>query len=107
MEGPIIINYELTNFVSNSKDYLGSKSFKQLRGEHITLGEASKCEPFATNEQMGVTRSWAGTPLEPNDIASPCGLQAKLYFRDTFELINTNHAIVPIRTTNLITKFAR
>ena len=107
MEGPVLVNYELTNFISNSKDYLTSKSHKQLSGEHINKAEASKCEPYVTNAQMGVTQSWAGQPLNPDDIASPCGLQAKLYFRDSFEIIMNNSSIVPVRTTNLISKFTR
>lgn len=56
---------------------------------------------------MGVTKSWGGYPLNPEAIASPCGLQAKLYFKDSFELITTNYSVVPIRTNNIIDKFIR
>ena len=31
---------------------------------------------------MGVTKSWTGVTLDPNAIASPCGLQAKLFYKD-------------------------
>lgn len=107
IEGPILINYELTNFISNSKDYLLSKSHKQLSGSAITIAEAKQCEPYVTNEQMEVSRSWAGAVLDPAAIASPCGLQAKLWFRDTFELVTSGFTVVPIRTNNLIKKFSR
>jgi hypothetical protein len=60
-----------------------------------------------TNSQMGVDKSWGGYPLNPDDIASPCGMQAKLYFRDKFELVNSTFSTIPIRTSNLIDKYFR
>jgi hypothetical protein len=107
MEEPITVYYELTNFIENSKDYLGSKSHKQLAGDLIGSSEAKKCSSYITNQQMGVDKSWGGYSLQPEDIASPCGLQAKLYFQDSFELINSTLEVISIRTTNLLRKFKR
>ena len=56
---------------------------------------------------MGVTKSWGGYPLDPQAVASPCGLQAKLYFRDTFDIFSPNSSAVPIRRDNLINLFKR
>jgi len=35
--------------------------------------DAQSCHPYVTNQQMGMTHSWTGVPLDPNNIASPCG----------------------------------
>lgn len=56
---------------------------------------------------MEVTQSWGGFPLDPNAVASPCGLQAKLYFRDTFELVSPGNKTIPLRTSGLLSMFMR
>jgi hypothetical protein len=38
LEGPVNVYYQLENFISNSKDYINSKSNAQLFGETVKLG---------------------------------------------------------------------
>lgn len=56
---------------------------------------------------MEVTKSWGGYNLNPDDVASPCGLQAKLYFRDSFLLLNSTGSELPLRTDRLLNMFMR
>ena len=52
---------------------------------------------------MKVTTSWAGIPLDPNAIASPCGAIAYTFFNDTFSLFYQNGSQIMINQT-LITR---
>lgn len=53
---------------------------------------------------MNKSLSVNNTPLNPNDIAIPCGAYAKSYFNDQFSLHNSSHQIV-INSKNIsITK---
>jgi len=63
-----------------------SKSNIQLLGRPISIQDAKICSPYITNEEMKVTHSWAGMPLDPKGIASPCGAIAYTYFNDSFSL---------------------
>jgi hypothetical protein len=57
---------------------------------------------------MKATNSWAGFELDPKAVASPCGMQAYYYFRDTFTLSRSNESEnIPIRRTGLINNFMR
>ena len=44
------------------------------------------CDGALTNEEMGKTVSVTGKPLDSKKNANPCGLIAKSYFNDTYEL---------------------
>lgn len=45
---------------------------------------------------MKVSKSWAGLPLNPSAIASPCGTIAYTYYNDTFS-ISLNGDPIPIQ----------
>jgi hypothetical protein len=44
---------------------------------------------------MKVTKSWAGVPLDPNAVASPCGAIAYTVYNDTFSL-SFNGQTIPV-----------
>ncbi|CAK82795.1 unnamed protein product (macronuclear) [Paramecium tetraurelia] len=96
MKAPIYFYYELENFYQNHRRYVKSKSSTQLSGEEISLSDAEKyCDPIIYNKdleewQQNVYVTEQNTQIikerNPDDIASPCGLVAKSFFNDTYEL---------------------
>lgn len=88
---PIIIAYELSDYYQNLRYYVKSKSDKQLAGQDLSLSDLSKsgdCFPVMTNKEMEKAISVDGTHLDPNAVSIPCGLIAKSYFNDTYELLS-------------------
>lgn len=65
-----------------------SRSNEQLTGVELTVDQLSDCDPITTNANLGgIKTAYDGvTVLDPNAAAFPCGLVAKSYFNDTFEL---------------------
>jgi hypothetical protein len=51
-----------------------------------TIKKSGACDPVETNSQMGKEFSIDHSPLDPNDIAVPCGLIARSLFNDTFKM---------------------
>ena len=89
MEQPIMVYYQLNNFYQNHRRYVKSKSDDQLNGKYLTLTQiknSDDCSPVETNEQMDKTKSYDGTTLDPKAVATPCGLIAKSFFNDTYEI---------------------
>lgn len=81
MTGPVYVYYELTNFYQSHRRYTMSKSAQQLAGNSASNSSIeADCSPMVTNEDMQKTHSWKGVPLNPKDIASPCGLIAASLF---------------------------
>ena len=103
---PVAIYYILQNFVHNAKDYERARVLKQLKGTSITVDEAIKCNPHITNFQMNANTSWNGTVLNGNDVASPCGLQAKNLFTDAFSLVGPAGNLT-LRRSGFVKRFER
>jgi len=103
---PVAIYYVLPNFVHNTKDYASSKMLIQLNGTPIDSNDASHCSPYITNADMGVSYSWNNSLINTGDIASPCGLQAKVMFTDSFSLVGSNGTL-SIRRSGFINRFNR
>lgn len=72
--------------------YMASKSSQQLAGEDISKNQAEDdCDPVVYNRDL-----WDGVQsyeidgvkhdLDRDAIANPCGLIAKSFFNDTYEL---------------------
>jgi hypothetical protein len=91
MEAPIFVYYELENFYQNHRRYVKSRSYKQLRGESLTIDDIqSDCDPIVTYKDLGlqpinVDGDWDDSIAETKP-ANPCGLVAKSYFNDTYAL---------------------
>lgn len=87
IEGPVYVYYELDNFYQNHRRYVKSRSIMQLRGEDMGYDDVKvDCDPAITNSDIGKLVSVNGTVLNGDDVAVPCGLIAKTYFNDIFQL---------------------
>jgi len=85
MEAPVYFYYQLENFYQNHRRYVKSRSFNQLRGESDYVLE--DCDPIKKNSQLGWEWNYDKTvKLDPAKDAVPCGLVAKSFFNDTFQL---------------------
>lgn len=94
MTQPVFLYYGIDNFYQNHRLYIASQSASQLAGTDISLSDAkTSCTSAVTNQDLGVTVSWNGVTLDPTAAASPCGLVAKSYFTDTFELFRDSDVI--------------
>lgn len=84
LEGRINLYYSLGDFFANHRDYVRSRSYAQLRGEESS-SDYSECEGSRLVKEVfdfqedKYSSAW-GEKLEANQVASPCGLQAKALF---------------------------
>lgn len=91
MKAPIFVYYELENFYQNHRRYVKSRSYKQLRGESLTIDDIqTDCDPIVTYKDLGmeplnVDGDW-NESIAGETPANPCGLVAKSYFTDTYHL---------------------
>ena len=105
--GPIFIYYELNNFYANHRDFIKSKIWSQLKGEtNIDKNNNSKCEGAKLMSEMfdgDVTKykTYANKNLTKDSYANPCGLIAKAYFTDEFEILNENNSLLNITSKNI------
>ena len=105
MKKDIMIYYELDNFYQNHRRYVKSRNNDQLKGKKVsdkTLED--DCDPVVTNNEMGKTENIFGEKLIPDEIAVPCGLIAKSYFNDTFNLSYSNGTPIEINQDNIAFK---
>jgi hypothetical protein len=119
---PSYIYYELENFYMNHRDFVNSKIFKQLRGEvEVSSNNNSKCngaiymkdiyEHVNSNKTYHIEKLKMGreNDLNPNDFSIPCGLIAKAYFNDEYQLYKkdkdfTNSNLNPNKRIDIIEK---
>ena len=104
MQQPIMMYYQLDNFYQNHRRYVKSKSDLQLDGEYISLKkikDSGDCEPVETNQEMEKNISLSGLELNPNEVAVPCGLIAKSFFNDTYQLKNEKGEPITIDESNI------
>lgn len=92
-------------------NFVKSRDFAQLRA---ATTKPTKCGGALTNEEIfdfnpKLYKSYNGTPLNGSHIARPCGLHAKAYFNDTFELYQgftgDNSHNISISDYNIANKF--
>ena len=110
IEKDVMVYYQVNNFYQNHRRYVKSKSDDQLKGKSVSLKsikDSGDCDPVITNADMGVTESVNHKPLNPNDVAVPCGLIAKSYFKDTFKLKDPNNNEIKIYSTDIAWKADR
>ena len=101
MKAPVMFYYQMKNFYQNHRRYVKSKSNNQLAGQILSDVEVkSDCDPVVYNKDIypGLMNYFKNFTLDPNEVASPCGLIAKSFFNDTFQLeyITTQHNKIPI-----------
>ena len=89
MKQPIMVYYQINKFYQNHRRYVKSKSDKQLNGKSFSLKEmknSGDCAPAETNAEMNKKTSMTNEELKDDDLAIPCGLIAKSFFNDKYEL---------------------
>ena len=89
MKKNVFVYYRLKNFYQNHRRYMKSKSYKQLKGKVMKESDIKDdCEPIILNKDIyeGVNNTNGSIVLDPNGVAHPCGLIAKSFFNDTFEI---------------------
>jgi len=65
-----------------------SRSNEQLLGNWLAVDseEIKDCDPIITNADLEFNWNLNKEPLDPKEAAFPCGLVAKSYFNDTFQV---------------------
>ena len=89
MKKNVFVYYRLKNFYQNHRRYIKSKSNKQLKGNIMTENEIKDdCDPIILNRDiyLGVKNTDKTKELNPDAVAHPCGLIAKSFFNDTYEI---------------------
>ena len=87
------IYYQLDNFYANHRNFVKSKSYKQLRGNVMDAGSLGTCSPVTYMSDLGnsiPSVAIDGTNLRSDSVAFPCGLIAKYMFNDAFTMATTS-----------------
>ena len=104
MEKPIMIYYQINNVRQNHRFYMDNKSNKQLKGEEVSKDDLEKnneCENYIYNEDMGIIID-ADHP--EGDVAFPCGLIAKTFFKDELTSLKISGKEIEITTEEIAYK---
>ncbi len=106
MKAPIMFYYQMKNFYQNHRRYVKSKSNNQLAGQILSDVEVkSDCDPVVYNKDIypGLKNYFNNVTLDQNEVASPCGLIAKSFFNDTFQIeyITTQNTKISIDEKNI------
>ena len=94
----VFVYYRMKNFYQNHRRYIKSKSNKQLKGNWLQENDIDDdCDPIILNKDLyeGIL-GLNHTPLDPEGVAHPCGLIAKSFFNDSFELKKVDSAPINI-----------
>lgn len=95
--GPIFIYYELNNFYANHRDFIKSKIWSQLKGKtNIDSNNNSRCEGAKFMSEMfdgdeTKYKTYTNKKLSGDSYANPCGLIAKAFFTDEFQIYNIDN----------------
>ena len=113
LKSKVLIYYQLNNFYLNYRKFVKSKNWEQLRGEDV---KGKSCEHLNTMEEMFgnnsifYTNEWNHT-FKKKDVANPCGLFARSFFNDSYELyknINEDQLIkIDINEKEISNKYLR
>lgn len=56
----------------------------------MEVSQLDDCDPIITVADLGIYQTLNGNTLKGDQPANPCGLIAKSFFNDTFELVKGN-----------------
>ena len=104
MKKPIFIYYQINDLRQNHRFYIENKSNKQLKGEEVSkedLEKSNDCDGALYNKDFDF--------LDPDkypedDVAFPCGLIAKSFFRDNFTLWQMSGKEINVTTEEIANK---
>ena len=104
MKKPIFIYYQINDLRQNHRFYIENKSNKQLKGEEVSkedLEKSNDCDGALYNKDFDF--------LDPDkypedDVAFPCGLIAKSFFRDNFTLWQMSGKEINVTTEEISNK---
>lgn len=90
IEQPIYVYYQLDNFYQNHRRYVKSRDNEQLNGIYKDPVSLDSCDPIIKVKDLWENQKFnLMTPpvkLDDEEPAIPCGLVAKSFFNDTFQL---------------------
>ena len=103
MKKPIMIYYQINDLRQNHRFYMENKSDKQLKGEEVSkedLEKSNDCEGALYNKDF----SLHAQRYPEDEVAFPCGLIAKSFFRDNFTLWQMSGKEINVTTEEITYK---
>ena len=104
MKKPIFIYYQINDLRQNHRFYMDNKSNKQLKGEEVSkedLEKSNDCDGALYNKDF----DFLDPDKYPEDeVAFPCGLIAKSFFRDNFTLWQMSGKEINVTTEEIANK---
>lgn len=103
MKKPIMIYYQINDLRQNHRFYMENKSDKQLKGEEVSkedLEKSNDCEGALYNKDFSLNAQ----RYPENEVAFPCGLIAKSFFRDNFTLWQMSGKEINVTTEEITYK---
>ena len=95
MMSPIFVYYEISGMYQTHKKFIKNRDIKQLMGKDVENSELeSRCLNAYTMQEMGFYIE--NHLLGPKSVARPCGIFARSYFNDTYEIIPTDSEKGPV-----------
>ena len=104
IEPPVYVYYEVKNFYQNHREYMKSRSYKQLMGKDLNKEEISECKGVTEGSDLYDHTYIDGTTINDTDIANPCGLVARSVFNDTMVMTDSTGKEVKISTEGIAWK---
>ena len=103
MKKPIFIYYQINDLRQNHRFYMENKSNKQLKGEEVSkedLEKSNDCDGALYNKDFDLDPD----KYPEDDVAFPCGLIAKSFFRDNFTLWQMSGKEINVTTEEIANK---
>jgi hypothetical protein len=104
MKKPIFIYYQINDLRQNHRFYMDNKSNKQLKGEEVSkedLEKSNDCDGALYNKDFDFLDS---EKYPEDEVAFPCGLIAKSFFRDNFTLWQMSGKEINVTTEEIANK---
>jgi uncharacterized membrane protein len=103
MKKPIMIYYQINDLRQNHRFYMENKSDKQLKGEEVSkedLEKSNDCEGALYNKDFSLNAQ----RYPEDEVAFPCGLIARSFFRDNFTLWQMSGKEINVTTKEITYK---